>query len=1084
MKHLLSFLLMCLSTWAAAQITEVRINEVDPDQPAADTQEFIELFGAPNLPLDGLVIVFFSGFDDLSYDVYDLAGQTTNASGFFVLGSPDVPNVNMFLNPSANGSIQNGPDAIVLYEGVAASWPLDSPAISDGVVDAVVYGTNDAEDVSLITLLTPGQTQLDDIGNSTTSFSRVPDGGNPSDLASYIIQAPTPGFTNQPNCSGGQVILNSGILEQCVDSTYQPIGVTDNSVFGDSYVYILTDTAHTVLESNDIGLFDLNVYAEGTFLIWGASYNGTLTDGALNVGAILDNATASECFSLSTNTISIIRQDCLANGCNAGVVTLDNGLAYISYCQGNTPGTLTFEHTIAGTANQYRYFLTNANDQIYQEIAGTTFNVNNLPMGEYHLYGVSYFGNLLPLTIQPGDLIFDVQADGGCAAVSENYIDIRYLDCELGEGCTRVIISEYVEGLGTNKALELYNATPFPVDLADYDIFSYNNGDTAFIVLDTPADTLLPGETYVVCSSQADAALLALADNTTASMTNFNGNDAIVLTYNLEAIDIIGIIGDTVNQWNFGLASTKDHTLRRKFETTSPTTNWELSAGQWEVFEVNDFSGLGSHSAQVCSQQPYLTFSQTAIQVNESVGVFSIQVDAYNIIDTTYVQVLMTQGSATQGADFTNTFPVEFEFTPDNTQGTILIEIVDDQEEEETETFTLTMIESNDSAVFVNPFITVNIIDNDQSYPFYPISTITTQNAIGVLDSINAYCSIGGVVHGINFNPSGLEFTLIDPTDGIKVFSPSESLGYTPAEGDSVVVYGRVDQFQGMALFFPDSLFFISGGNTLETPQSVSELGEDNESHMVVLECVTLVDPAQWDSQASGFDVEITDGVNTNTMRIDANTDIFNTPAPEGHFTVVGIGAQSDESSPYNLGYRFYQRYLTDFSNSVVSSFTMPSTIDYTDAGATVSFESTGSTGTYEWNFGDGTTATEASADHAYSYDFLAANPTVTVSLTTTINGCSDVALTTVPAIYQLSVEETDGLFNLYPNPANDHITLSTTVAAAGWSIVDVTGRTVLSGATGWSGSLDIAINHLAPGLYHCRVFIGNDSRVIALIKN
>jgi hypothetical protein len=1084
MKHLLSFLLMCLSTWAAAQITEVRINEVDPDQPAADTQEFIELFGAPNLPLDGLVIVFFSGFDDLSYDVYDLAGQTTNASGFFVLGSPDVPNVNMFLNPSANGSIQNGPDAIVLYEGVAASWPLDSPAISDGVVDAVVYGTNDAEDVSLITLLTPGQTQLDDIGNSTTSFSRVPDGGNPSDLASYIIQAPTPGFTNQPNCSGGQVILNSGILEQCVDSTYQPIGVTDNSVFGDSYVYILTDTAHTVLESNDIGLFDLNVYAEGTFLIWGASYNGTLTDGALNVGAILDNATASECFSLSTNTISIIRQDCLANGCNAGVVTLDNGLAYISYCQGNTPGTLTFEHTIAGTANQYRYFLTNANDQIYQEIAGTTFNVNNLPMGEYHLYGVSYFGNLLPLTIQPGDLIFDVQADGGCAAVSENYIDIRYLDCELGEGCTRVIISEYVEGLGTNKALELYNATPFPVDLADYDIFSYNNGDTAFIVLDTPADTLLPGETYVVCSSQADAALLALADNTTASMTNFNGNDAIVLTYNLEAIDIIGIIGDTVNQWNFGLASTKDHTLRRKFETTSPTTNWELSAGQWEVFEVNDFSGLGSHSAQVCSQQPYLTFSQTAIQVNESVGVFSIQVDAYNIIDTTYVQVLMTQGSATQGADFTNTFPVEFEFTPDNTQGTILIEIVDDQEEEETETFTLTMIESNDSAVFVNPFITVNIIDNDQSYPFYPISTITTQNAIGVLDSINAYCSIGGVVHGINFNPSGLEFTLIDPTDGIKVFSPSESLGYTPAEGDSVVVYGRVDQFQGMALFFPDSLFFISGGNTLETPQSVSELGEDNESHMVVLECVTLVDPAQWDSQASGFDVEITDGVNTNTMRIDANTDIFNTPAPEGHFTVVGIGAQSDESSPYNLGYRFYPRYLTDFSNSVVSSFTMPSTIDYTDAGATVSFESTGSTGTYEWNFGDGTTATEASADHAYSYDFLAANPTVTVSLTTTINGCSDVALTTVPAIYQLSVEETDGLFNLYPNPANDHITLSTTVAAAGWSIVDVTGRTVLSGATGWSGSLDIAINHLAPGLYHCRVFIGNDSRVIALIKN
>jgi hypothetical protein len=214
MKHLLSFLLMCLSTWAVAQITEVRINEVDPDQPSVDTQEFIELFGAPNLPLDGLVLVFFSGFDDLAYDVYDLAGQTTDASGFFVLGSTDVPNVDMLLNPAASGSIQNGPDAIVLYEGVVANWPLDSPAISDGVVDAIVYGTNNPEDVSLITLLTPGQSQLDDADNSSTSFSRVPDGGNPSDLASYIIQDPTPGLSNQPDCSGAQLLLNSGVLDQ------------------------------------------------------------------------------------------------------------------------------------------------------------------------------------------------------------------------------------------------------------------------------------------------------------------------------------------------------------------------------------------------------------------------------------------------------------------------------------------------------------------------------------------------------------------------------------------------------------------------------------------------------------------------------------------------------------------------------------------------------------------------------------------------------------------------------------------------------------------------------------------------------
>ena len=1077
-------MLMCLSTLAIGQITEVRINELDPDQPGADTQEFIELFGAPNQPLDGLILVFITGASDDSYDVYDLAGQSTDEAGFFVLGSVDVPNVDMLLNPVNNGSIQNGADAVVLYEGVAANWPLGTVVVSDGVVDAIVYGTNDPEDAGLMTLLAPGQTQLNDAGNSTTSFSRVPDGGNPSDLASYIIQAPTPGYSNQPACSGGQVQLNGGVLEQCTDSTYLSIGITTNSLFGNTYVFVLTDSAGLVLESNGLGLFDMNTYGVGTFQIWGASYNGTLEAGALDAGAVLDSASASECFSLSTNSIDITRLDCLASGCDAGVVTLDNGLAYISYCQTNAPGTLTFEHTIVGNANQYRYFLTNANDQIYQEIAGATFNVNTLPIGEYHLYGVSYFGNLLPLTIQPGDLIFDIQADGGCAAVSENYIDIRNIDCVPESGCARVIISEYVEGLGTNKALELYNATPFPVDLADYDLFSYANGDTSFIVLDTPTGILPPGETYVVCSSQASAELLAIADNSTASMTNFNGNDAVVLTYNLEAIDIIGVIGDTVTQWNFGLASTKDQTLRRKFEVTSPTTNWELSAGQWDVYEVNDFSGLGTHDAEVCSQQPYLTFLQTAIQVNEGISVFSIQVEAYNVVGTTNVLVDMIQGSAVEGVDFTNTFPVQFEFTPDLTQGTILVEIVDDDLQEEIETFTLTMIEATGQAVFVNQFISVSIIDNDQSYPFYPIATITSQNALGVLDSINTYCAIGGVVHGINFNPSGLEFTLIDPTDGIKVFSPSENLDYTPAEGDSVVVYGRVDQFQGMAEFFPDSLFLIDSGNALETPLSVGELGEDNESHMVIFDCVTLVDPTQWNPVGSGFEVDITDGVNTNTMRVDFNTDIFNSPAPEGHFTVVGIGGQSDETSPYNLGYLFYPRYLEDFSNNVVSSFTMPSTIDYTNDGATVSFVSTGSEGAYSWDFGDGSDATQASIDHAYAYDFLAANPNVTVSLSVTIGGCTDIASLTVPAIYQLSVDEDAAAFNLYPNPATNRITLNTTFAATGWSIVDVAGRNVLSGSTSWSGALDISLETLSPGLYQCRIFRGNETHSIALIKN
>lgn len=720
MKNLLSLVLLCISALAFGQITDVRINEVDQDQPGTDTLEFIELFGPANTPLDGLVLVFFNGAGDVSYDVYDLDGYTTDELGFFVLGSTQVPNVDAILNANAQGSIQNGQDAIALYEGNAADWPIGAPVSSSNIVDAMVYSSDDGPDDVLSAALTPGQTILNVAGNSSLSFSRVPDGGLISDHSSYVIQLPTPGYTNVPECSGAEVLLQAGNATQCTDSVNMPLSLSTSSAFGDNYLYVLTDLAELILEWNDVGIIDMDAYGPGTFRVYGFSYNGS-TDATLNVGSPVAGLITSDCYSLSSNFIEVTREECAITGCDAGVVTLDNGQAYISFCQGSNPGTINFTHTEEGVVDQYRYFLTNAENQIYQELTTGTFDLSVFSVGEWHIYGVSYFGNLLPETVQPTDDVFGIQADGGCVAVSENYIDIRNIDCLPSDGCSRVIISEYIEGVGSNKAIELYNATPFPVDLDNYDLFAYNNGDTSFIVLDTPEGILQPGEAYVVCSSQADGSLLALADNSTASMNNFNGNDAIVLAYNLEAVDIIGVVGDTVNEWTFGLASTLNQGLRRKFEVNAPTTNWELSAGEWLSFDNADYSNLGIHSAQVCSQQPFLTFNQTAVQVNEGAGVVNIAISAFNVQSTTPVLVQVLQSTAEQGLDYTNTFPLQFTFDQNTTEQSILLEIVDDNIEESFETITLTLIDANGDAVYVNEFITITIQDNDQSFPLYPI---------------------------------------------------------------------------------------------------------------------------------------------------------------------------------------------------------------------------------------------------------------------------------------------------------------------------------------------------------------------------
>ena len=143
----------------------VIINEIDADTPGSDTLEFVELFdgGAGNTPLDGLVVVFYTGPDantpanevDKSYTAFELDGYRTNAAGYFTLGNPDVvPAVNLPFLPGEFGLLQNGPDAVALYVGDDSDFPFATPLHTMDLQDAIVYGTDDADDPVLMTLLT------------------------------------------------------------------------------------------------------------------------------------------------------------------------------------------------------------------------------------------------------------------------------------------------------------------------------------------------------------------------------------------------------------------------------------------------------------------------------------------------------------------------------------------------------------------------------------------------------------------------------------------------------------------------------------------------------------------------------------------------------------------------------------------------------------------------------------------------------------------------------------------------------------------------------------------------------------------
>ena len=290
------------------------INEIDADQDSTDSQEFIEIYdgGVGNASLEGLTVVLYNGNGDAAYDSISLDGFTTNAEGFFVVGSAAVANVGLVAF-TTNG-LQNGADAVALYDG-----PKPASATTVNLLDAIVYGTNDADDVELLTAL--GQSaQFNESANgksTSDSLARQPD-----ETGDFIAQAPTPGATNfiEPSV---EITLISEIQGSDGTGNLDVIGVDDRSALEGQ---IVTVSAIVTADFQD-GLFgmqgDLNGFyiqeeevdydfndlsSEGIFIFDGSA---PLVD--VNIGDLVEiTGTVSEFFGqtqLSATSVVVMETD-------------------------------------------------------------------------------------------------------------------------------------------------------------------------------------------------------------------------------------------------------------------------------------------------------------------------------------------------------------------------------------------------------------------------------------------------------------------------------------------------------------------------------------------------------------------------------------------------------------------------------------------------------------------------------------------------------------------------------------------------------------------------------------------------------
>jgi len=163
-----------------------------------------------------------------------------------------------------------------------------------------------------------------------------------------------------------------------------------------------------------------------------------------------------------------------------------------------------------------------------------------------------------------------------------------------------LFFSEYIEGSSNNKALEIYNGTGAAIDLgvAGYNVQMFFNGNGSAGLTINLAGVVADGDVFVLAQSAADAAILAVADQTNGAGW-FNGDDAVVLRKGAAVVDSIGQTGfDPGTEWGTGVVSTADNTLRRKvdFCAGDPIANDVFDPSiQWDGFANNTFGGLGAH---------------------------------------------------------------------------------------------------------------------------------------------------------------------------------------------------------------------------------------------------------------------------------------------------------------------------------------------------------------------------------------------------------------------------------------------------------------------------------------------------------
>ncbi len=474
------------------------------------------------------------------------------------------------------------------------TFDIDNDGAADLNVTSFTFGGANAADFSIVSPATPFVVSAGNTQTVTVRFTPSATGtrnatltinNDDADESACVVDLTGVGTTPEPEIN---VEGNIGAFPDIADEDTTPTGI-DNTLFAAQFIGSSQEKTYRI---QNIGTDILNI--------------SNITVGGTNPGDFTITVAPAATVAVGGVTIFEVSFSPLAAGVREADIIITNDDSdenpYNFRVQG-TGNCVANAISITPQSGPVGTVVTVTGTNLSSATAsfnGVTATVNNISNTEMEV--------IVPSGALTGNL--EIVDDLGCPG-SEPFtvIDTQIADCEGGTALSELFISEVTDATyGSLTYIEIYNATGAAVNLANYEIRVYSNGNTGSFNAQTLSGTINADDTFVLTIGTSGVLGNALCatpggdgsygDQVSATLAGVNvdtnEHDFIGLYNSSTLVDAFGVFGDDDWMDSLGTSITGDRGFNfRRLNTATPLPTTSFDENDWNII---DWAGSGSTS--------------------------------------------------------------------------------------------------------------------------------------------------------------------------------------------------------------------------------------------------------------------------------------------------------------------------------------------------------------------------------------------------------------------------------------------------------------------------------------------------------